>query len=45
VLCLIDADKDRLMADITPAAVLELELKEGSTVWCFFKAGALCSIS
>jgi molybdate transport system ATP-binding protein len=41
VLCLIDADEDRLMADITPSAVRELNLKEGAPVWCFFKAGAL----
>lgn len=41
VLCLIDTDGDRLMVDVTPAAVQELKLKEGSTVWCFFKASAL----
>ncbi len=41
VLCLIDTAEDRLMADVTPAAICELNLKEGSTVWCFFKAGAL----
>jgi molybdate transport system ATP-binding protein len=41
VLCLMDADGDRLMADVTPVAVRELNLKEGSPVWCFFKAGAL----
>lgn len=41
VLCLIDTGDDRIMADVTPSAVRELNLKEGSTVWCFFKAGAL----
>ncbi len=41
VLCLIDTPEERLMADITPAAVRELGLKEGSTVWCFFKACAV----
>ena len=41
VLCLIDAGEDRLMADVTPAAVRELNLQEGAPVWCFFKAGAL----
>ncbi len=41
VLCLIDTDEERLMANITPAAVRELSLREGSTVWCFFKDGAI----
>jgi molybdate transport system ATP-binding protein len=41
VLCLIDTNEERLMADITPSAVRELGLKEGAAVWCFFKAGAL----
>ncbi|MDD3275755.1 MAG: ATP-binding cassette domain-containing protein [Kiritimatiellales bacterium] len=43
ILCLIDTDEERLMADITPDAVRELGLKEGSPVWCFFKAGAVHS--
>jgi molybdate transport system ATP-binding protein len=43
ILCLIDTAEERLMADITPAAVRELDLKEGSTVWCFFKACAVHS--
>jgi molybdate transport system ATP-binding protein len=41
VLCMVDTEGARLMADVTPAAVRELNLKEGSSVWCFFKAGAL----
>lgn len=45
VLCLIDTDEERLMADITPAAVHELSLKDGSPVWCFFKAGAVHPLS
>jgi len=39
ILCLIDIGEERLMADIAPAAVRELSLKEGSPVWCFIKAG------
>ena len=45
VLCLVDTDEERLMVDITPAAVRELILREGSPVWCFFKAGAVHPIS
>jgi molybdate transport system ATP-binding protein len=45
VLCLIDTDEERLMADITPAAVREVRLREGSPVWCFFKAGAVYPLS
>jgi molybdate transport system ATP-binding protein len=44
VLCLIDTGEERLMADITPASVRELGLKEGSPVWCIFKAGAVYDI-
>jgi ABC-type molybdate transport system ATPase subunit len=44
VLCLIDTAEERLMADITPATVRELGLKEGVPVWCFFKAGAIYSL-
>lgn len=41
VLCLVDTNQERLMVDVTPAAVRELGLKEGAAVWCFFKAGAV----
>ncbi len=41
VLCRIDAAENQLLVDVTPAAVRELNLKEGAPVWCFFKAGAL----
>jgi molybdate transport system ATP-binding protein len=44
VLCLIDTDAGRLMADITPAAVQQLELSTGSPVWCVFKTHALHSV-
>lgn len=45
VLCLIDTAEERLMADITPAAVRDLNLREGSEVWCFFKAGSVHLLS
>ncbi len=41
VLCLIDTDHGRLMADITPAAVQQLGLVNGGPVWCIFKTHAL----
>jgi molybdate transport system ATP-binding protein len=41
VLCLIDADCGRLMADITPQAVRQLNLSQGQPVWCVFKTHAL----
>jgi molybdate transport system ATP-binding protein len=41
VLCLIDTEGGRLMAGVTPAAVRELNLREGTPVWCLFKAVAL----
>lgn len=40
VLCLIDTDHGRVMADVTPAAVRQLELTTGGPVWCLFKAHA-----
>ena len=41
ILCLIDTDHGRLMADITPAAVQQLRLTTGCPVWCLFKTHAL----
>jgi molybdate transport system ATP-binding protein len=45
ILCLIDIGEERLMADITPVAVRELGLKEGSPVWCFIKAGGFLPLA
>ena len=44
VLCLIDSDVGPLMADITPAAVSQLRLIPGGSVWCIFKTHALHSV-
>jgi molybdate transport system ATP-binding protein len=44
ILCLIDTDHGRLMADVTPAAVQELGLCNGGPVWCLFKTHAIHSV-
>lgn len=41
VLCQIDTDYGRLMADITPQAVKQLGLAKNGSVWCVFKTHAL----
>lgn len=45
VLCLIETDAGRLMADVTPAAVQQLGLCEGDPVWSLFKSRALHRIN
>jgi molybdate transport system ATP-binding protein len=44
VLCFISTDAGPLMADVTPAAVEQLSLAEGSPVWSLFKSHSLHSV-
>ncbi|MBM4152798.1 MAG: TOBE domain-containing protein, partial [Kiritimatiellaceae bacterium] len=44
VLCRVAVGENQLLVDVTPAAVRELSLKEGTKVWCFFKASAVCRL-
>lgn len=44
ILCLIDTNCGRLMADITPQAAHDLKLSVGGPVWSFFKTHALRSV-